>query len=334
MKCSLCGGEARLVAGKHPGYREGTRYDIHECAACGSSFADPLAVDEAIYRDIYGSIESVPGYNRYYGYYRRVLDEKSPLDYLCAQEESYWAVGTHLRRKRARAGGFRILEIGCGMGYFTYALARDGFDVTGADISRDAIDKATRSFGKHYVCVGADAPPAAGEDIYDVLVMNQLIEHVPDVHGFLSGSLSRLSDSGEILVTTPNKSAGPQSAWDTELPPVHLWWFGEESMRRLAERHGLDVAFVDFTEYYAGCYRQRPAPGIAAPTPRSILDAQGRVLEPATPPAGRSALSGLLEKTGLLDPVRSVRDRLTGRSRWQGARGPILCAVFTRRTSR
>jgi hypothetical protein len=52
-------------------------------------------------------------------------------------------------------------------------------------------------------------------------------------------------------LTTPNKTIYPANIiWNTDLPPVHLWWFSENSMRYIANKLNASVQFVDFTEYY------------------------------------------------------------------------------------
>lgn len=330
MNCPLCGGPADIVAKDYPGYRESSRFDLYGCSGCGSAFAWPMTVDESIYECIYNVIERVPGYNRYYQYCLNIVDEKSPLDFLCGREESYWAVGNALRERRRKNGRVSVLEIGSGLGYFTYALNRDGFDAVGIDLSQDAVDQASRRFGPHYFRSGQDIVAISGRSRFDVLVMNQLIEHVPDIHRLLEETLAMLADGGEILVTTPNRSAFPRSTWDSELPPVHLWWLGETSLRHLAERHRLDVRFVDFTDFYANHYRQRDPEGPPRPG-RSVLDANGRIIAPLDPKDSRNPISLFLDVTGLLATARAVRDLLTGRKRWRGGRGPILCAVFTRK---
>ncbi|MBN1521876.1 MAG: class I SAM-dependent methyltransferase [Candidatus Aureabacteria bacterium] len=44
---------------------------------------------------------------------------------------------------------FRVLDIGCGYGYFVNFLRERGFDAVGIDISRTAIEKGLQRFGDH-----------------------------------------------------------------------------------------------------------------------------------------------------------------------------------------
>ena len=64
---------------------------------------------------------------------------------------------------------------------------------------------------------------------------------VGQVIRFGSGSSSR-----PVVATTPNRDASPADAiWDTDLPPVHLLWFGSTAIREVARRAGCDVTFLD-----------------------------------------------------------------------------------------
>ena len=326
--CPLCGCGVHVVSDAAPGYQQGQTFTICECDGCRASFAWPLAVADAIYGQIYANVRNVPGYNRYFRYAHEVLNQKQPLDYLMGQEESYWAVVCHLRKRRSAGGRLNILEVGCGMGYFTHALAKDGFTVTGVDISPQAVAWALEHYGPYYAGKTLQELQARG-DRYDAIIMNQLIEHLPDVHGFIAAAVALLSPGGELLITTPNKSAYPDAKWETDLPPVHLWWFGEEAMSLLAERHDCTVTFIDFAPFYAANFRIKTAP-VPMGDKQPVFDASGTLLiSQPLPPV--SPVRKLLEQTGVMDFLRTLRANIVTRNRWRGARGPI-CAAVLRRT--
>jgi hypothetical protein len=76
-----------------------------------------------------------------------------------------------------------------------------------------------------------------------------------DPIGFVSAALECLPSGGLLAITTPNKlQYGSQSAqrviWDTELPPVHLWWFTKNSFMEMAKRVNCSVSFSDFPKFY------------------------------------------------------------------------------------
>ncbi len=326
-QCPLCGSGVHVVTDTATGYQQGMTYTILECEGCRSSFASPLEVSDEIYARIYANVANVPGYNRYDRYAREVLARRRPLDYLMAQEESYWAVASHLRQRRGGGERLSVLEVGCGMGYFTHALAQDGFTVTGVDISSEAVSWAREQYGPYYACTTLGELRARGER-YDAIIMNQLIEHLPDVHGFLAEAVSLLAPGGELLVTTPNKSAYPDAAWETDHPPVHLWWFGEEALTYLAERHGCTVSFIDFSPFNAAYLRPK-LPPVPPADKRPVFDARGELLS-SQPLPPISPLRSLLERSGIMDFLRAVRSGFVTDNRWEGPRGPICAAVLRR----
>jgi SAM-dependent methyltransferase len=280
-----------------------------------------------LYDHIYENIRFVPGYNRYYYYAIEVLRQKHALAYLSHQEESYWAVAHYLKAARKRAGEMKVLEVGCGMGYFTYALARSGYDVRGVDLSPKAIVWASEQYGPYYANRTLSELLAEGSR-YDVVIMNQVIEHLPDVLGFLAKALRLLSPEGELILTTPNKSAYPASVWESDLPPVHLWWFSEESMRYLAKCHGCTVSFVDFSPFTKAHFRVKE-PSQPLPERQPVFDERGSLI--MRQGLGREGpVKRLLERAGALEVLRAARAALTGKDRWRGPRGPIIAAVMRR----
>jgi SAM-dependent methyltransferase len=326
-KCPLCARPVRVVAERTIGYQAGQQFTILECEGCLASYASPLTADDAVYGHIYENIRYVPGYNRYYHYAGEVLRQRHALAYLSRQEESYWAVARHLKIRRTIAARLKVLEVGCGLGYFTYALEKDGFDVRGVDISSKAIAWARSNYGPYYAKKTLAELKTEGSR-YDMVVMNQLIEHLSDVHPFLDEALELLAEDGELIVTTPNKSAYPEAIWETELPPVHLWWFGEEAMRYLASSHGCAVSFVDFKPFTDSHFRAKEPP--QAPLGgQPVLDEQGALItRQEIAPDG--LVKRLLDRAGALDILRAARGALLGKDRWRGSRGPIIAAVFRR----
>jgi SAM-dependent methyltransferase len=324
-QCRLCGHGIRTVMATAPGYRSGLTYTIKECDHCQASFAAPLEADDSLYELIYANIQSVPGYNRYFEYAREVMTQRAPIAYLSGQEESYWAVASHLAARRKAGDEPTILEVGCGMGYFTHALRRAGFTATGIDLSAQAVAWGRKQYGPWFECTSLHALREAGQR-FDVVVMNQLIEHIPDIHPFVAEALSLLTPTGELLLTTPNKSAYPDGEWETELPPVHLWWFGEASMAYIAKHHDCTVEFVDFTPFYAAQSIVR-SPATSLATREPVFDADGRLRE-SQKVSARPAWRSFLERAGLLRVLRRAKKALLGNATWQGASGPICACIL------
>ncbi|HEY3178824.1 MAG TPA: methyltransferase domain-containing protein [Casimicrobiaceae bacterium] len=305
------------------------RYDIFACALCDTKFAEPLAVDEAVYDLVYRHIEHVRGYARYARYARAVVRLQDPLGYLAEEEDSYWAIAQFLAEQNSQSGP--IIEVGSGLGYLTYAISRRGHNIRGIDISEVAVANARRRFGDLYECADIREIAAQRPGCYDAVLMTELIEHVPEVQALLAAALRIVRPGGAVVVTTPNKTASPPHAlWDTDAPPVHLWWFSETSMNVLAALVGAEVRFIDFTAYNR-THLDKVEDGLdmAEPTVPPAFDERGRVVARPNPvkPALRQIFFSLR-----LDRIRRTIERRRAALQPPSARRKTLCAIFTKRT--
>lgn len=137
-----------------------------------------------------------------------------------------------------------------GYGYLTYALSKNGFDVTGIDISENAIKSAKENFGNLFSneCM----KELASRNLrYDLIISTEVIEHVDEPNEFLGECVSLLMPNGKILLTTPNKDFCKSDAiWFTDLPPIHKFWFGKKSFAVLAYKHNLEYQIRTFSGYF------------------------------------------------------------------------------------
>jgi GT2 family glycosyltransferase/ubiquinone/menaquinone biosynthesis C-methylase UbiE len=116
----------------------------------------------------------------------------------------------HLHRYaicRESLAGKRVLDLACGTGYGTALLAEAGAKVTGLDISSEAIKTAKARYQRPGVkfLIGDCYNLPFEDGSFDVIVANEMIEHV-DQHDALLAEVKRvLADDGLFLVSTPNK---------------------------------------------------------------------------------------------------------------------------------
>jgi SAM-dependent methyltransferase len=83
----------------------------------------------------------------------------------------------------------------------------------------------------------------------DVVVLLDVIEHLPEPHQTLSLCARRLRPGGIVVLTTGDfgstlaRMAG--ASWRLMTPPQHLWFFTRPSIERLASRLDLRVESLD-----------------------------------------------------------------------------------------
>jgi SAM-dependent methyltransferase len=274
--CPLCFAEMHLRYAGHPGYALGLAYDIYECGGCGSSFAPDAPPQDWLYTKIYEQAAQITGYERYERFARAVEASRDPLRTLAACEDVYFAVDAILRELRLQAQA-RVLEIGCGLGYLVYSLARSGYSAEGWDVSSTAVAAATRRFGPLFSVRDANQLEDRLAPAFDVVIFTQFIEHVQDPVDFVRAAKTLLAPDGVMIVTTDNKSFfDPAPVWNTDLPPVHQSWLTERGIEAIAKRNGLKASFFDFTDYNAERPWEKYGPlPLDRPTYKPLLDEAG-----------------------------------------------------------
>lgn len=242
--CPICKQKAHLRSHEQYGYQSTKKYDVYHCDHCSTAFVSPLKVDEHIYNCIYSKAREVPGYDRYYDYAEKVLEVSNPLAYLAEAEDVYWAIQQYLNGK---ARPLKVLEVGCGFGYLTYAIKKAGHEIKGIDISSVAIERASQRYGNLFACEDVRELAKTEGPSYDLIVFTEVIEHIENVNDFMQAVNRLLLPGGNLIVTTPNKTPYPKDIlWETEPPPVHLFWLSENSMRHIAKELNHQVDFIDF----------------------------------------------------------------------------------------
>ena len=328
MKCPLCSADTKIVREALPGFMEGRSYRVRHCVECGTALADPLSVDPQIYQVIYAQAEVVPGYNRYSRYADEIARQRSPLRYLAGCEESYWGIVSTLERlfpNRQAA----VLEVGCGLGYLTYALTKAGYRrVLGVDLSQSAVERARQRYSCDYIAADIACFASETEERFDALIFSEVLEHLEDPVGLLSRAKALLKPGGYLICTTPNRSFGghPQKVWATDLPPVHLWWFTEQGLQEMAGRLDMQVEFVDYTPWY-----RRRARRFARAWTRSMREEglPACVLDSAGKPRVAHHTRVKARKWPVLQGLRNLLYRVSAgadKARWRSS--STLCAIY------
>jgi 2-polyprenyl-6-hydroxyphenyl methylase / 3-demethylubiquinone-9 3-methyltransferase len=109
--------------------------------------------------------------------------------------------------RHASLEGARVLDVGCGGGILTEAMARRGAQVTGIDLSDKALRVAELHLHESGLAVRYEK--AAVEDLrdeFDVVTCMELLEHVPDPASMVAACARLVRPGGRVFFSTINRN--------------------------------------------------------------------------------------------------------------------------------
>lgn len=199
-------------------------YDVVACRRCGLAYADRIPPTES--------------FERYYA-------ESSKYEYSHRDGEQHAAERRRLaslasRVAQAAPATARVLDVGCSTGELLVALRAQGFsNLTGLDPSDACVRHARAKHGLqmiHQVLAARppDVPP------FEVVVLSAVLEHVPDLHGFLDFVDEWLTPDGMLVVEVPDAEAFAKSfnAPYQEFSVEHINFFSAPALDNLLGLHG------------------------------------------------------------------------------------------------
>jgi SAM-dependent methyltransferase len=154
--------------------------------------------------------------------------------------------------------GLKILEVGCGQGAFSKYLGV-GHRYRGLEFNDKAMDLAKRK-GLDVSKKSIQDEAAAAAGFYDVVCHFQVLEHVPDVRGFMSACVKALKPGGLLLTTVPadDSFVGAASRDWLNMPPHHLTRWTDKALVAIYESLGLagcNIWHEDVALYHQDWYK-------------------------------------------------------------------------------
>lgn len=131
------------------------------------------------------------------------------LPWLTAAQISYEHLHRYLSVTRL-VKNKRVLDVACGEGYGSALLARTAQSVVGVDIDQAAVTHAEAKYTQdklRFLCGDATCIPLSGEQLFDVIVSFETLEHIEDHQAFFGEAKRLLAPDGILIVSTPNKTA-------------------------------------------------------------------------------------------------------------------------------
>lgn len=157
-----------------------------------------------------------------------------------------WLAGTDNQGHYLARPGQKVLDVGSGS--CLSLLEQRNMGVEGCGVEADPnVTRIANHFGLRVHVGSIHDQPFSGES-FDMVVLNQVIEHVPAPEALMRNVRARLKPGGRVVMSFPNagslqcKLAG--SKWINWHVPYHQHHFNRKSFGKLAEKAGYEVVRV------------------------------------------------------------------------------------------
>lgn len=259
--------------------------EFGRCPACGSGYAEVPPSEPARYHDYLPALtRTLPDATR--ARYRELLASFAPF---------------------RRTG--RLLDVGCGGGFFVGEAAAAGWEAEGTEVSAAAVEFGRARGWRLHRGVLDDAPVAPGS--LDVLTLFEVLEHVRDPAGLLRQCAGRLRPGGLLYLTTPNMGSLTRRLLGADWSVIsrdHVSLHTARALRALCAKAGLEGARVTsrniLPHEVANIFRRRGAEGTPGGSPMArTVELQARIESRPHLRLAKKAVNFALGVTGLGDTL-------------------------------
>lgn len=228
--CALCGKTSEKIVFADL-IKRNTKYNVYECLHCQVWITHPIPSQEEL-----SKLYSTGNYRAKTGKRFNPVLEKI-IRYLTTRKRD--------RIKKYINTG-RILDIGCGRGFFLNIMKKDEWEVTGYEFDEKSASYAVNNYGID-VHVGA-IENRFKTGSFDVVNINHVLEHLTNPGEVLTDCHRILKKGGLLVIAVPNTDSlqakfGKEKWFQLDLP-CHLYHFSTKSLLDLIEQRNFKVDLV------------------------------------------------------------------------------------------
>jgi len=245
--------------------RRNDKYRILYCKNCGLIFSSPLP----------SAMERKNFYSRFE--FRKPKNKQSFAKQIKGINSDVKRIIKDVKKYKRISQRPTLLDCGGGTGFYAYAFSKNSFNVTLTDINQDACNYAKDKFPDCFKIINGDISFVSFNEKFDIIFVNQLIEHLVDINLFLKKVKGLLKKDGIIIFTTPNQRCKEfyfrptwlysylrkttnnliplrsfilflKKPWICCDPPRHVYSFNGRNLSMILKRNGFDIIFIK-TEY-------------------------------------------------------------------------------------
>lgn len=239
LRCIVCGSgmQAWMSALFDDRYGALGRHDLFRCPDCGQGKTMPGLTEDSLpllYSTYYPRKEATS---------EEVLTQVAENPSSLSERIRRWIRGTHNQGQYYANRGMRVLDYGCGSGHALVELQRMGAEAYGLEADQN-VRRIAEELGLR-VYIGRIEEMPFQEVQFDLITLNQVIEHTTDPSRLLKALAARLAPGGHLAIAMPNADSIYRRwcgrRWINWHVPYHLHHFTVRSARRFFEAQGWSV---------------------------------------------------------------------------------------------
>jgi SAM-dependent methyltransferase len=241
--CPLCGSDKHelLYITRDRHYGISGIYQIVQCTGCSLIFLNPMYTDA----------ELSPLY---------------PQDYYAYQDDNFhrprWKeiikailnFRIHTRDPKFEKPG-KMLDVGCGTGWFMFEMRKQGWDVHGVEISAAAADVGRKAAGLN-IFSGTLEEAKFPDDSFDYIRSNHSFEHISNPGPTLDEIHRILKPGGKLMIGVPNVTGLNarifKKYWWYLGAPVHTFNYSVKTLSEMLKKHRFAVQKVTYNSDFSG----------------------------------------------------------------------------------
>ena len=236
-KCLICGGEhldPTLTCTDH--LVSGQNFSLVQCEDCGFVLTQD-APDAASIGEFYKSEDYVAHSDTKQGMVNRLFH--SIRDFMLSRKRRM------IERSLGKTSG-RLLDYGCGTGYFLNHMKTHGWTVEGIEPGKEAAAVARETFG--LTVHQPEQLPGFEDETFDVITLWHVLEHVHDPKEALAQYRRILKPDGRLVIALPNFTSFDakvyKAHWAAYDVPRHLWHFSPDTFEQFAGSSGFSLESI------------------------------------------------------------------------------------------
>jgi 2-polyprenyl-3-methyl-5-hydroxy-6-metoxy-1,4-benzoquinol methylase len=237
--CPLCDGQdfVTVLTARDFHYGNSGEYVLAQCTQCSLCFQSPMH-NEAELSGFYPQ--------NYYSF----TDRFSPNDYPSVFKRVggyFFGFREHQTRDPKFEHPGRMLDVGCGSGWFLTKMRSLGWEVTGVEPSLAAAQLGRLEQGLN-IFAGALPDAALQRESFDYIRFNHSFEHVSNPNEILAETHRILANKGKLMIGVPNRASlnaklfGPY--WYHLALPLHTFCYSTRTLSMMLEKHSFKIEKV------------------------------------------------------------------------------------------